>query len=285
MKILIVGAGGLVGNAFAQRLADRHKIVALRHPQLDVTDSAAIVARVGSARPDLILNCAALGIDASEADPQKAEAINVTAVRHIARAADTVNALFVHFSTNYVFDGRCASGRCYTVEDEANPLNVYGRTKLAGELVAKSSCERCFIVRTSWVFGRGKSSFLGTLPKLLIERQQVHAINDIWAAATYVNDLVERVMEIVARGRFATYHVVNSGICSYHDFAFETARVIGLSPAQTASLVEPVKMKEMNFSATRPRRTPLSCKVSSALGLSPLRPWQSALPDYVNDFS
>ena len=284
MKILIVGAGGLVGNALSQRLAGSHDIVALRHLQLDVTDAAAVHTKVSNTRPDLILNCAALGVDASEVDPRNAQAVNVTGAQNIAGAANGHGATLVHFSTNYVFDGTLPRGRFYTADDKANPPNVYGRTKLDGERAVKSGCERYFIVRTSWVFGRGKPSFFGTLPKLLVERRPVRAIRDMWANATYVNDLVDRVMEIVARGRFATYHVVDSGVCSYYDFALETARVVGLSPAQVAKQVEPVSMAEMNFSATRPRHTPMSCKASLALGLTPLREWRAALPDYVTEF-
>jgi dTDP-4-dehydrorhamnose reductase len=281
MKIVIVGAGGLVGAGFARSLPLSHDVVALRHDQLDVTDDEAVNSVIAKTRPDLVINCAVVGVDACETNPQKAHAVNVFGAENVARAANAVGAELVQFSSNYVFDGSRAHPHSYTVDDQPNPLNVYGKTKLAGERSASITCERCFIVRTSWVFGPGKLSFFATLPSALRARKIVRAIHDVWASPTYVNDLVNRVMEVVSGHRYGTYHVVNSGVCSYYDFALETAQTIGFSLALAAKLIEPVDVKDMNFCAARPRYTPMSCKVSAELGLPPLRDWHAALADYV----
>lgn len=280
MKIAITGAGGLVGQHLARTFAIECEMRALPHQDLDITDGAAVRTWCARERPALIVNCAVVDVDLCEREPALAQAVNVDGPRHLAEAAADIGAEVLHFSTNYVFDGRTHS-RVYTQADEAWPINRYGRTKLAGERAVQAANPHSYIVRTSWVFGHGKESFLATLPRKLRAGEHVRAITDVWASATYVNDLVVRVAELLAHRRYGIYHVVNSGVCSYHDYALACARLVGLDEAKTAALIEAVSEDEARRLAERPRYTPMHCLQSAELGLPPLREWRAALAAYV----
>jgi dTDP-4-dehydrorhamnose reductase len=280
MKIIINGAGGLVGGALSRRLArGGDEVLALRRAELDVTDAEAAVRLFESERPGLVVNCTVLGVDECERDPEAARAVNADAPRTLAAAAAEVGAAFLHFGTNYVFDGE--GQRFYTEQDEPRPSGVYGRTKAAGERAALEVNPRALVVRTSWVFGAGKSSFLSTAHRELCAGRRVRAIRDTWASVTYVEDLASRVLEMLERDGRGLFHVVNEGVCTYEEFAREAARLAGLDEREAAQLIETVSEAEMRRPAPRPRYTPLCCLAAESLGLPPLRDWREALAAYV----
>ncbi|HEX8558101.1 MAG TPA: dTDP-4-dehydrorhamnose reductase [Pyrinomonadaceae bacterium] len=282
MRIIITGAGGLVGGALARRFGrEGFEAAALRRADLDVTDAGAVARLLASERPGLVVNCAVLGVDECERDPEAARAVNVEAPRSLSAAAAASGAAFLHFGTNYVFDGEASEP--YAEDDEPRPLSVYGRTKAEGERAALAANPRCCVVRTSWVFGAGKRSFLSTAHAELRAGRSVRAIADTRASATYVEDLAARVVELLARGARGLFHVVNEGVCTYEEFAREAARLAGLGEEEAARLVETVTESEMRRAAPRPRYTPLRSRASARLGLGPLRDWRDALAAYVRD--
>jgi len=281
VKILITGASGLIGSHAAQRLGREHEVVALKHADLDITDRESVSRCVSDAKPVLIINGAVIQVDESEQNPAKAHAVNVEGPRNLAEAASKMGAEFIHFSTHYAFDGESIGRAPYTVKDEPQPINVYGKTKVTSEQAVIDACPRSYIVRTSWVYGSGKDSFLCTAHKDLRAGKRVRAIVDIWSSTTYVEDLIERILQILQRRRYDIYHVVNEGVCSYHEFALEAGRLVGLSRERVESLIEVLKEAEMKRVAARPRYTPMRCLVSEELGLAPMRDWRSALAAYV----
>ena len=282
MKVLITGAAGLVGNHFSQRLAREHEVLALKHADLDITDREAVNRCVLDVHPSLLINCAVIQVDASEQNPTKAQAVNVEGPRFLAEAANRVGAEIIHFSTQYAFDGEPVGRAPYTIQDRPRPVNVYGRTKVAGERAVVESCARSYIIRTSWVYGSGKNSFLCTVHNDLRAGKRVRTIVDIWSSTTYVEDLIDRVLKIQGTGRYGTYHVVNANVCSYYEFALEAGRVADLSRDRLDTLIERVKESEMSRIAARPRYTPLRCLLSEQLGLPPMRDWRAALAEYVS---
>ena len=281
MKVLIAGAAGLVGNHLAQRLGREHEIAALTHAKLDITDRDAVHRIVRDFGPELIFNCAVLQVDESEQDPAKATAVNADGPRYLAEAANEIGAEIVHFSTQYVFGGEPIGRAPYTIDDEPQPVNVYGRTKVAGEAAVREACARSYIVRTSWVYGSGKASFLCSAHEDLKAGKTVRAIDDIGSSTTYVEDLIDRCLKIVRRRHYAIYHVVNAGVCTYYEFALEAGRLVGLSHKKVDSLIEITHERDMKRIAARPRYTPLRCLVSEELGLPPMRDWPAALAAYV----
>jgi len=281
MKVLITGVAGLVGSHLAQRLAGEHEVLALKHGDLDITDRPAVHRLVAVARPALLVNCAVIQVDEAEQDPAKAQAVNVEGAGYLAEAAEKVGAEIVHFSTQYAFKGEPLGRLPYTIQDEPCPVNHYGRTKVAGEAAVRAACARSYIVRTSWVYGSGKNSFLCVVHDDLRAGKKVRAIDDIWSSTTYVADLIDRVMTIRSTSQYGTYHVVNDGVCSYYEFAIEAERALGLTRAQIDSLIEITHERDMKRIAVRPRYTPLRCLLSVELGLPPMRDWRAALFDYV----
>lgn len=249
-RILITGAGGLVATALARRF---EHAIARTHAELDVTDRAAVFAGVRAVQPAVIVNCAVLGVDECEADPQLAEAVNVRGPALLAEAAEETGAALVHFSSNYVLD----------------PVNVYARTKLEGERAAAARCARSTIIRTSWVFGPGKDSFVSAVHRRLMRGERVRAVIDVFASATYVEHLAARVEEIVRERRVGRFDVANAGVCSHETFAMEAARIVRASP----DLIDRVRESEMRR-APRPPFTPLFAD-------PPLPDWREALAEYI----
>jgi dTDP-4-dehydrorhamnose reductase len=283
VKILITGAAGLVGHHLARRLSIEHEVAALKRSDLDITDQSAVDECVAHAKPALILNCAVLQVDDCEKNWAKAQAVNVDGPRYLAEAASNAGAEIVHFSTQYVFQGEPVDRAPYTIKDEPAPVNLYGKTKLVGEEAVRKACGRSYIIRTSWVYGSGKDSFLCSVYNDLKANKMVHAIDDIWSSTTYVEDLIERVMAIRHTGFYGTYHVVNTGICSYYEFALEAGRLLGLARSELDALIEITHEQDMKRIAPRPRYTPLRCLLSEELGLPPMRDWHDALAAYTRE--
>ena len=283
MKIVITGAAGLVGSHLAIRLAREHEVLALRHSDVDIADRDAVHRRLAQAKPRLIFNCAVIQVDEAEKDPASAQAVNAEGPRYLAEAASEAGAELVHFSTQYAFDGEPIGRQPYTIKDEPRPVNVYGTTKVAGEQDVLSACRQSYIVRTSWVYGSGKNSFLCTVHRDLKSSKRVRVIDDIWSNTTYVEDLIDRVLLLLAKGRYGTYHVVNEGVCTYYEFALEAGHLIGLTPGQIDTRLEIVHERDLKRIAARPRYTPLRCLRSEEIGLPPMRHWREALAEYVKE--
>ena len=258
MRIVVTGASGLVGSAAVRRFG----AIGLTHRDLDITDAAAVDKTIRGA--DLVINCAVVGVDVCEDDPALARAVNVDGPANLARAAKSV----VHFSSNYVFAGD--EEKFYSIDADAQPINEYGRTKLAGEREVMRVNAQSFVVRSSWIFGPGKSSFISTVHQKLRNGERVRAVADVWASTTYVDDLIEAVAQIVERRAFGLHHVVNSGVCSNESFAREAARIVGAD----AALIEPVSTRDTHR-APRPRYTPMRAT-------QPLRDWRAALAEYIH---
>jgi dTDP-4-dehydrorhamnose reductase len=281
VKILITGAAGLVGSHLAQRLAREHEVVALKHGDLDITDADAVRRRVTEASPELIVNGAVLQVDGCEQDPARARAVNMDGPRYLAAAASDLGATIIHFSTQYAFAGEPVGRAPYTIQDAPRPVNVYGKTKVDGEQAVRQACPRSYVIRTSWVFGSGKRTFLCTVADDLRAGKRVRAIDDIWSSATYVEDLIDRTLAIHAKGHYGVYHVVNAGVCSYYEFALEAGRLRGIARAEIDQLIEVTHERDMQRPAARPRYTPMRCLLSEEIGLPPMRDWKAALAEYV----
>jgi len=281
MKIVIVGAGGLVGKGFTRHLSLAHQVLSLTHSDLDITDTEGLEHMVFAECPDLVINCAVLGVDACTLDPMLAWSVNVVGAENLAKTSEVIGAEFLQISSNFVFDGKNAHDSFYTIKDVPAPINVYGETKLAGERAVVAACSRTFIIRTSWVFGADKGGFFTTAPLSLRARKKIRAITDVWASATFVSDLASRVSEILRHRYYSTYHVVNRGLCSYHDFAVEAARVLELPESELVDLIEPTELSDLCLPARRPHYTPMSCIVSEHLALAPMRDWRLALAEFL----
>jgi len=281
-RVLIGGAEGLLGRYFSARLLGQCSLMAHSHASLDITDAKAVEMMCELERPDLIINCAVLGVDACERDPERAHAVNVVGPRNLANCADAIGADLVHFSSNYVFAGDRLEEMPYTITDQPHPINRYGESKLAGENAVRDVCARSFIIRSSWIFGEGKAGFVNETRRCLLARAPVDAVTDVRANTTFAEDLVLRTLEVVGQGTYGMYHLVNAGVCSYYDIAMEIGRLIGLSKADREQLIRASPASAVSWIAPRPSYTPLRCITSEQLGFAPMRHWTLALADYFN---
>ena len=274
MKVLITGAGGLVGSALRECCEEQRDIVlAYDRSQLDITDVQSVRQTISDAKPDAVINCAAwTDVDGCESDPGRAFAVNSNGPENLAHASRDVNARFITISTDYVFDG--TKDGFYTQEDLPNPQSVYGRSKLEGEQRAKDAYPGSTIVRTGFIFGPNGRNFLSTVIRRAMQGEAIRAITDSYGTPTYAYDLASRLRELAHLGRTGIFHVVNSGEgASYEEFSREAMLSAGIRQPQ----IESVLSESLHRPATRPRNSRLRCLYSEAIGLAPLPDWREAL--------
>lgn len=270
MRVLVTGAGGQVGQALAEALVD-DEVIGLSHAELDITDEPAVVAALERAAPDVVVHTAALTkVDACESEVEQAWQANAAGAWWVARACALVGAAMVHLSTDYVFDG--AAQRPYTEFDTTNPQSVYGATKRAGEQLVRETLAEHYIVRASWVQGVHGANFVKTMLRLGAERDRLEVVDDQTGAPTFAFDLAPALRALAASGRYGTYHLTNTGQCTWYELAgaiFEDAGLsVELAPTDTASFGAP---------APRPAFSVLDNRMAGLVGLPPLPHWRDSL--------
>jgi dTDP-4-dehydrorhamnose reductase len=274
--VLVAGAGGQLGETMLDQLSVRHVVVPATRRDLDVTDAGAVLARAVDLCPDVIVNCSAYtNVDGAESDPVTALAVNAMAVRALARAAAHIGATFVHYSTDFVFDGR--TDRPYTEEDAPNPRGTYAMSKLLGEWFA-AEAPRHYVLRVESLFGgeRARSSIDRILDNLRAGTP-VRAFVDRSVSPSFVDDVVAATHALL-EGDAAPglYHCVNSGWTNWAELSRELARLIGRPDAP----VEETRMADAALKAPRPLFAALSNEKLVAAGV-PMPTWQDALRRYV----
>jgi dTDP-4-dehydrorhamnose reductase len=278
VRIAVVGAGGQLAAAVVRECQAAHDVTAFTHGQLDASDDAAVMAAMERTRPDAVVNGAAFtDVDAAEERPIEALDVNAFAVRALARAAQRHRATLVHYSTDFVFDGRAT--KPYTETESPNPRSVYALSKLLGEWFALDT-PRAYVLRVESLFGRASGSppakgsvarILNTLkaggsPKVFADRT---------ISPTYVIDAAHATRALiemdVRQAPSGVYHCVNSGTCTWLELAQELARLLGVPPTLT-----PVRMSEMKLPAVRPQYCALSNAKLQAIGIE-MPSWQDGL--------
>lgn len=249
MNILVTGANGQLGNEMRRLGAvSPNNYIFTDVAELDITDASAVLATVKENAVEIIVNCAAYtNVDKAESDEATAELINSTAVRNLAVAMKEVGGTLFHVSTDYVFG---LDGNTPRTEDmPVNPLGVYGRTKLNGELAIKESGCKALIFRTAWLYSEFGNNFLKTMLRLTSEREQLNVVFDQVGTPTYAGDLALAIFSIIEAGVYegneGIYHFSDEGVCSWYDFAVEIAAAAGntncrISPCHSSEFPSPV---------------------------------------------
>lgn len=281
MRILLVGAGGQLGTDFQRCLANED-VVALTHDDLDICDAAAVQDAVRRIRPDCVLNTAAFNlVDACEERRDEAFAINTLGPGHLARAAQSVRAVMVHFSTNYVFDGEKRAP--YVEADLPRPLSIYAMSKLAGEWMVQQQCEKHFVVRTAALYGMaGNRSKGGNFIERIVERaergESLQVVDDQFVNPTCTRELAERFRSLLGSGRYGLYHMVNAGGCSWYELIREAFRLLGITVD-----VGRTTTQALGAPARRPLYSVLETRALRVAGFPDLRPWPEALAEYLRE--
>jgi dTDP-4-dehydrorhamnose reductase len=274
MKVLVAGARGKLGSAVAREFRSRGDVVALGRADLDITDDARVLKRITAESPDLIINCAAYtAVDAAQSDPLSALHANAFGVRALARAAAAVDATLVHYGSDFVFDGR--ANRPYVESDRPNPQSVYAMSKLLGEWFA-ADAPRHYVLRVESLFsqtGDGPATgSVATIVARLRSGDEVPVFVDRTVTPTYVVDAAAATVAIVERKLpSGVYHCVNSGHCTWWEFAEEAARVIG-----TPARLTPITLDHASLPAPRPKYCALSNETLAGFGVV-LPDWRDAL--------
>ena len=283
-RILILGAHGGLGRALARQLAADFDLLPWTRADLDLTDENAVTTRLDATPFDILLNPAGMtSPDVCEEQSATAFQVNVTAPQRIAEACQRRGARLIHFSTDYVFDG--TAQQSWGEDDPADPVNVYGRTKLLGERAVLAACPAAVVARVSWLFGPDKPSHPDQIIAKALQSADISAVADKTSSPTFTHDVCAWIDKLLrhhpeVRG---TLHLCNSGTTSWHGWAqaaLEIAAARGL-PVRTTT-VTPSQLSSLTFFKAKrpPHTTMLTRRLTQATGISP-RPWREALEDYL----
>ncbi len=272
MRYLITGHKGQLGRALLRRLPEA---VGIDLPEVDICDGTALSRVMAAERPDLVLHCAAMtDVDGAARDPALAYRINGLGTQNVALAAARAGAALVYVSTNEVFDG--AHNVPYCEFDAPNPINAYARSKLAGEWFTTHLLTRFYVVRTAWLSAAGGRNFVHRVLQLADERGRLRVVTDEVANPTFVEDLADAVLKVIATEHYGLYHLTNAGYCSRYEFA---RKILELSGRQAVP-IEPITLADYPRASTPPPFAALANTAAAALGIA-LRPWQDALKEFL----
>ncbi|HLH30217.1 MAG TPA: dTDP-4-dehydrorhamnose reductase [Terriglobia bacterium] len=280
MKIALLGANGQLGQDL-QHALQSHQVHALTRAEFDVTDHARALSILMDIRPDVILNTTAYHrVDDCENRPELAYGVNVLAVLNLIRISNELNAVMVHVSTDYVFDGRARQP--YTEASAPFPLNVYANSKLAGEFLVRSLARKHFLIRTCGLYGaagsQGKGgNFVQTMLAKARRGEPIRVVDDQTVTPTYTVDLANQIACVLPTEHYGLFHMTNEGACTWFEFAravFEIAGIDGVDLSPTTSDV-------YKAPAIRPKYSVLENARLKELGLNQMRHWREALAAYL----
>ena len=281
MRIAVTGATGQLGSDVVTELKKRgHEVFGLGSADMDITDADSVSAVLEEISPDAVIHCAAwTAVDAAE-DPEnrdKVFAVNSQGTGNIAKICKKLNCKMLYISTDYVFSGM---GDLPWDPDcrDFNPLNVYGESKLGGELAVAETLEKFFVVRIAWVFGLNGKNFVKTMLNVAKTHDTVRVVNDQIGTPTYTPDLAVLLADMIVTDKYGCYHATNEGgFISWYDFTREIYRLAGLS-----TKVIPVSTEEYGLSrAKRPFNSRLDKSKLMKSGFAPLPAWQDALTRFL----
>ena len=277
-KVVVTGAKGQLGSDLIQCLT-KYKIdcIGVSRQDFDLTDTEKMKKYLESIKPTCVIHCAAYtAVDRAEQEPELCYAVNVETTKNIAKVCRTMNTSMVYLSTDYIFSGE--GNRLYEITDPAEPVNIYGRTKLEGELVVQEWLKDYFIVRIAWSFGKNGNNFVKTMLRLAKDRQEVKVVDDQIGSPTYTKDLADLLCRMIQTKKYGIYHATNEGFCSWAEFAEEIFRL-----TKKEIKVCKISSKEYPSIAKRPFNTKLSKKSLDEAGFYRLPHWKDALERYLKE--
>ncbi len=289
--IVLIGSKGQLGQELQPILETlgKRELISFDRATFDISQPNDIAKKLQETKPSLIINAAAYtAVDKAESESELAYQINGIAPSIMAQEADKLGAFLIHYSTDYVFDGK--QGYPYQETDQTSPQSVYGESKLKGEVAIQANCDNYIIIRTAWVYGScGKSNFVKTMLRLGKERKEIRVVTDQIGSPTWTKDLAETTVQILSQKETiqpGIYHYTNSGVASWYDFAvaiFAEAKQLGF-PLQVERVI-PITTAEYPTPAKRPNYSVLSCqKVTKVLGNYPPH-WRESLREMLQDLS
>jgi len=275
MKIFVSGANGALGREMTDVLTrEGLAFLAVDIDRFDITDFKTTRDVLIDYKPDVILHFAAVSdVDRCEEDPENALRVNSLSSLSLGIIASKIRARLLYTSTNFVFDG--SEQKPYGEQDEPNPINAYGRTKLLGENYIRDVCARHFIVRTSWLFGRYSKNFISRFLNRREKPGAIDAVCDRFASFTYTLDLAEALLLIIRAEKYGIFHVVNNGVASFKGFLQKAKEIMGFETE-----IKSIKAESLNLPAPRPKYSPLRSDNYEAVTNQTMRSWEDALTSF-----
>ncbi|NFG23253.1 dTDP-4-dehydrorhamnose reductase [Clostridium botulinum] len=274
--ILVTGANGQLGYDVIKELKKRNiECIGTIRKELDITNYNEVSKYIEELKPECVIHCAAYtAVDKAEDEEEICRKVNVYGTENIAKACREVDAKMIYISSDYVFDG--AGDKPHEIDENPNPLSVYGSSKYNGELKVKSYLKKYFIVRTSWVFGLNGSNFVKTMLKLGKEKEILNVVSDQIGSPTYTVDLAKLLCDMAVSEKYGIYHATNQGFCSWAEFAEEIIRIANLN-----CKINYISTNEYKTKAIRPLNSRLSKKSLLDSGFNELSIWKNALKVYI----
>jgi dTDP-4-dehydrorhamnose reductase len=280
-SVLVVGSGGQLGVELVREFRARgYRVTGMQRAHLDITSQEKVEQAVAAADPSLVVNAAAYNqVDLAEKEPYTAFQVNSLAVRNLALACRQHDARLVHYSTDYVFDGR--KGSPYVESDPTHPLGAYAVSKLAGEAYAQAYLDQSLVIRTSGVFGPGglhtaRGNFVELMLRLAQSGQPIRVVEDHVASPTYAPALAARSIDLLQRGATGVFHIGGGAPVSWFEYARLIFNLAGLDPE-----LKPTNEREYRTAARRPKFSALSNAKMEAFGIDPFPPLEEAVRDYL----
>jgi len=288
--IWLIGNKGMLGNDVEKLLKERGLIYWASDKEVDISDYKALEKFGKNKKIKWVINCAGYTkVDKAEEEIDEALRINKDGVRNIALFSAKSQIKLIHISTDYVFDGRQEKGGdavAYREDDKTNPINIYGKSKLAGEKEIKNILEEHFIIRTAWLYGLKGNNFVYTILRLFKERDVLKVVEDQWGSPTYTMDSVEAILKIIEDDSvsYGIYHFTNEGVTSWYEFAkaiYKKAKRLGLIEGNKKVLIKSIKTEDYPTAAARPKYSVLSKeKIKKEYHLK-IRNWEEPLEDFL----
>ena len=275
-NILVTGSTGQLGSDVVKELLKRgYSTLSPNRSELNLCSEDKIRNYILNSNCEAIVHCAAYTqVDKAEDEKDLCIKINATATKHIAKCAKILDIPMIYISTDYVFDGT-KDGK-YTENDETNPINIYGESKLAGEKYVQEILDKYYIVRTSWVFNINGKNFIETMLRLSKANNQLSIVNDQIGSPTYTKDLSRLLVDMLETSKYGLYHATNEGYCSWYEFANTIFKLANINID-----IKAINSNEYASRAKRPMNSKLSKDKLIEYGFKPLPHWEDALKDYL----
>lgn len=278
MKILVTGVKGQLGYDVLKELKKRNiECIGAGREQFDITQTNEVYHFIESYQPDAVIHCSAYtAVDKAEDEKELCYQVNVEGTKNIAMVCKKINAKMLFVSTDYVFSG--SGTEPHEIEEETDPLGVYGKTKLQGECIVKDILDHYFIVRTSWVYGKNGNNFVKTMLRIGKNQPEVNVVSDQIGSPTYTTDLAFLICDMIQTQKYGLYHATNEGYCSWAEFAQEIFKQAGYS-----TKVNFISTEQYPTKAQRPKNSKLSKKSLEKADFSKLPLWQDAVKRYIKE--
>ena len=286
--IWLIGNKGMLGHDVEVLLKRDNLSYMASDKEIDIADYKALEDYSRDKKIGWIINCSGYtAVDKAEEEIDITFKINRDGVKNIAQISKKKGAKLIHISTDYVFNGKKEGNLGYREQDETEPINIYGKSKLAGEKEIEKILDEYFIVRTAWLYGLNGHNFVYTMLRLFKERKIIKVVDDQWGSPTYAADLAEAILKIIKSdsAKFGIYHFTNEGVVSWYKFAraiYDKAKKLGMLRDSRKVEIKPIKTEEYPTAAVRPRYSVLSKdKIKKEFNLK-IRNWNEALEDFLN---